>query len=67
MYCSDSSEYSDHHAGGAFQVAIEPLLLKYGVDMTITGHEHWSVAVCSHRCVSLFHARPVAAMSGSTL
>jgi len=40
MYCSDADEYSQHCPGAPFQTAIEPLLLKYGVDMTITGHMH---------------------------
>ena len=44
MYCSDADELNQHQPGAPFQTAIEPLLLKYSVDMTITGHMHVYVA-----------------------
>eukprot|EP00052_Salpingoeca_macrocollata_P016710 m.134920 g.134920 ORF g.134920 m.134920 type:complete len:528 (+) comp20146_c0_seq3:81-1664(+) len=40
MYCSDKSELSSHEPGAHFQVEIEPLMAKYGVDLYFCGHMH---------------------------
>jgi hypothetical protein len=40
MYCTDSSEYTDHCPGAPLAVAWEPLLTKYGVDLVYQGHMH---------------------------
>eukprot|EP00038_Savillea_parva_P028381 m.64710 g.64710 ORF g.64710 m.64710 type:complete len:590 (+) comp8242_c0_seq1:66-1835(+) len=37
---SDKSEYNAHCPGAPMLTAIEPLLLAYGVDVTLTGHQH---------------------------
>lgn len=38
MYSSDTFEHEQHLPGSEIQRAIEPLLLKYHVDLMITGH-----------------------------
>jgi len=40
MYSSDKDEYSSHRPGAPFATAIEPLLVKYAVDMYWSGHMH---------------------------
>jgi hypothetical protein len=40
IYCSDESQYESHSPGGKFQVALEPFLLQYDVDLVIQGHMH---------------------------
>lgn len=40
MFCSVASEYGQHSPGAPFQTYIEPLMLKYGVDVYWSGHEH---------------------------
>jgi len=40
MYNSDSIEYGQHGPGSPFQVMIEPLMLKYKVDLYLNGHIH---------------------------
>jgi hypothetical protein len=40
MYNSDKDEWNDHHEGAWFQQNIEPLMLKYGVDLYLCGHMH---------------------------
>lgn len=40
MYCSDQDAYDAHRPGGAIQVALEPLLVAFNVDLVVTGHEH---------------------------
>ena len=37
-WCSDS--YAAHSPGAPMLTAFEPLLLRYHVDLTLTGHEH---------------------------
>jgi len=38
--CSDESEYDQHCPGAPLLATIEPLLLKYQVDLVLTGHMH---------------------------
>lgn len=40
MFCSTTSEWVQHSPGASFQANIEPLMLKYGVDVYWSGHEH---------------------------
>eukprot|EP01121_Diplochlamys_sp_Union-15-3_P003024 TRINITY_DN1285_c0_g1_i1.p1 TRINITY_DN1285_c0_g1~~TRINITY_DN1285_c0_g1_i1.p1 ORF type:complete len:505 (+),score=80.78 TRINITY_DN1285_c0_g1_i1:262-1776(+) len=40
MYCSDTVEWDDHRAGARFQQLIEPLMIKYKVDLYLCGHMH---------------------------
>jgi hypothetical protein len=40
IYSSDSDEYTSHCPGAPLAVAWEPLLVKYGIDLVVTGHEH---------------------------
>jgi len=40
VYCSSLNSFSDTRPGGKYQQALEPLLLKYDVDLTVTGHMH---------------------------
>jgi predicted MPP superfamily phosphohydrolase len=40
MYSSDSDEQDQHWPGAPYQSTIEPLLVKYSVDMTFSGHMH---------------------------
>lgn len=40
MFCSVTSEYGAHSPGATFQKNIEPLMLKWGVDVYWSGHEH---------------------------
>jgi hypothetical protein len=40
MYSSDDREYDAHKPGSHFVNAIEPVMLKYGIDMYWSGHEH---------------------------
>jgi hypothetical protein len=40
VYCSDESQYESHSPGAKFQTALEPLFLKYDVDLVIQGHMH---------------------------
>eukprot|EP00041_Stephanoeca_diplocostata_P036636 m.1345107 g.1345107 ORF g.1345107 m.1345107 type:complete len:540 (+) comp24904_c0_seq8:227-1846(+) len=37
---SDADEYAAHTPGAPLLTAFEPLLLQYGVDLTLTGHQH---------------------------
>jgi len=40
MYSSDVAEYDSHRPGAPFQSIIEPLFVKYGVDLYLCGHMH---------------------------
>jgi len=40
MYCSDSDEWDDHHPGARVQSLLEPLFLKYKIDLYLCGHQH---------------------------
>eukprot|EP00602_Paraphysomonas_sp_CaronLab_P010383 CAMPEP_0185024586 /NCGR_PEP_ID=MMETSP1103-20130426/7716_1 /TAXON_ID=36769 /ORGANISM="Paraphysomonas bandaiensis, Strain Caron Lab Isolate" /LENGTH=561 /DNA_ID=CAMNT_0027557601 /DNA_START=46 /DNA_END=1728 /DNA_ORIENTATION=+ len=40
IYCSDESQYDSHSPGGKYQQALEPLMLKYDVDLVLQGHLH---------------------------
>jgi len=40
MYCSDSDEWDAHRPGAGMQSQLEPLFLKYHVDLYICGHQH---------------------------
>jgi acid phosphatase type 7 len=40
MYCSDNDEWTAHEPGAPFQQQIEPLMIKYGVDLYLSGHMH---------------------------
>lgn len=40
MYCSDVDEWSSHQPGASFQTEIEPLFIKYNVDLYLCGHMH---------------------------
>jgi len=40
MYCSDTDEESQHIPGASIQVALEPILVQYGVDIFFCGHMH---------------------------
>ena len=40
MYCSDADEWDSHRPGAPFATAIEPLMVKYGVDVYWSGHMH---------------------------
>jgi len=40
MYCSDDGEYNQHKPGAIFQTIIEPLMVKYAVDLYLCGHMH---------------------------
>jgi hypothetical protein len=40
MYSSDKSEWDSHRPGAHFQQVIEPIFLKYGVDLYLCGHMH---------------------------
>jgi len=40
MYSSDTDEWSEHSVGGAIQTQLEPLIVKYGVDIYFCGHMH---------------------------
>jgi len=39
-YNSDTSEYNDHSVGGRIQTQLEPLMVKYGIDLYLCGHMH---------------------------
>jgi len=39
-YSSDADEYGSHSPGGALLRYLEPLLIKYKVDLILTGHMH---------------------------
>ena len=39
-YCSSLDQWDEHHPGAYFQKTIEPLMLKYRVDMYLSGHVH---------------------------
>jgi len=40
LLCSDSSEYGSHSPGSPRISTLEPLFIKYGVDLVLTGHMH---------------------------
>jgi Iron/zinc purple acid phosphatase-like protein C len=40
QYNTDDGEWNSHRPGANFQRQIEPLLLKYKVDLMVTGHQH---------------------------
>jgi len=40
MYNSDKNEKDSHWPGADFQRSVEPLMLKYNVDMYVSGHMH---------------------------
>jgi len=40
MYCSDTDELDQHRVGSPIQVELEPLFVKYGVDIYFCGHMH---------------------------
>lgn len=40
LYSSDQNEWSQHHAGGNLQAALEPLIILHQVDLVMTGHQH---------------------------
>lgn len=40
LYCSSRNSYSQTSPGGKYQAALEPILLEFDVDMTLTGHMH---------------------------
>lgn len=40
MYSSDSFELSQHVVGAPIQANLEPVLLKFGVDLMVVGHSH---------------------------
>jgi len=40
MYSTDVGEWVDHRPGGRIQSELEPLFLKYGVDLYLCGHQH---------------------------
>lgn len=40
MYSSDVSELNSHWPGASFMRTIEPLMLRYGVDLYVCGHMH---------------------------
>lgn len=40
IYCSSMNSFSDTRPGSKYQAALEPLLLQYDVDLTVTGHMH---------------------------
>jgi len=40
MYCSNEFEYDQHIVGAPIQTIIEPLMVKYSVDLYICGHAH---------------------------
>jgi len=40
MYCSDLDELDQHQVGAAIQVALEPIMVQYGVDIYFCGHMH---------------------------
>lgn len=39
--CSDTVSFDEHKPGAAEIAAFEPLLIRYGVDLTLAGHQHW--------------------------
>jgi len=40
MYCSDLEELDQHQVGAPIQVALEPIMVHYGVDIYFCGHMH---------------------------
>jgi len=40
MYSSDTDEWNAHRPGAYFQTVIEPLFIKYHVDVYLCGHQH---------------------------
>jgi len=40
MYNSDCAEWNSHKPGAGFQKTIEPLMLKYKIDLYLSGHMH---------------------------
>jgi len=39
-YNSDQSEWEDHTVGGRIQTQLEPIMVKYNVDIYLCGHQH---------------------------
>jgi len=50
IYSADADEENAHIPGGALSVALEPLLLKYKVDVVFEGHQH-----CYDRTASVYN------------
>ncbi|CAE7440754.1 ACP7 [Symbiodinium microadriaticum] len=40
IYCSSWNSFDDTRPGSKYQSALEPLLLEFDVDLTVTGHMH---------------------------